>query len=123
MQNKIYTSYFGKIKKLPKNIIPIAICGKPPVWWKGLQYSKLAPKIGFFLQWKRTHDNNYYIQHFNTEVLDILNADNVIHELKTMSNGQDIALLCYEKPEDFCHRHLVAAWLNKNGYEVSEYAE
>ena len=21
-----------------------------------------------------------------------------------------IALICYEKPEDFCHRHIVAAW-------------
>ena len=25
----------------------------------------------------------------------------------------DIALVCYEKPGDFCHRHLVADWLNE----------
>lgn len=31
-----------------------------------------------------------------------------------------IALLCYEKPDDFCHRHLVADWLRKNGYECEE---
>lgn len=24
-----------------------------------------------------------------------------------------VALLCYEKPKDFCHRHLFAAWLNR----------
>jgi len=23
-----------------------------------------------------------------------------------------IILLCYEKPADFCHRHIVADWLN-----------
>lgn len=33
----------------------------------------------------------------------------------------DIALICYEKPTDFCHRHLVADWLNKNGFKCDEY--
>ena len=30
-----------------------------------------------------------------------------------MSDNRDIALLCFEKPSDFCHRHLVASWLNE----------
>ena len=34
-----------------------------------------------------------------------------------------IALICYEKSEDFCHRHLVAYWLKCNGYECEEYKE
>ena len=38
-----------------------------------------------------------------------------------MNKDIDIALLCYEKPDDFCHRHLVADWLNKNGYKCEEY--
>jgi uncharacterized protein (DUF488 family) len=29
-------------------------------------------------------------------------------------------LLCYEKSGDFCHRHLVAEWLRRYGYEVKE---
>ena len=32
-----------------------------------------------------------------------------------------IVLLCYEKPEDFCHRHLVREWLCRNGYHAMEY--
>lgn len=32
-----------------------------------------------------------------------------------------IALICYEKPSDFCHRHLVADWLNKNGIPCEEW--
>ena len=35
--------------------------------------------------------------------------------------GKEICLICYEKPSDFCHRHLVADWLNKNGFECKEY--
>ena len=41
-------------------------------------------------------------------VLNTLFAEQVINELKTMSPTEDIALVCYEKPGDFCHRHLVA---------------
>ena len=120
----IYTSYFAKLSKLPANIIPIAICGKSPEWYKGIQYKKLAPKWSFFSIWKETHDNEYYIKHFNEEVLNPLNANDVINELYSLAGKNqdaDIVLICYEKPGDFCHRHLVADWLTRNGYPVEEY--
>lgn len=121
----IYTSYFEKLKELEKyNIIPISICGKAPDWYKGLQYKKLAPKYKFFMEWKKNHDNDYYIEHFRSEILDGLDAEIVIKELNYLVpnvNGKDIALICYEKPSDFCHRHLVAEWLNKNGFRCDEW--
>ena len=122
----IYTSYFAKLKKLPSNVIPISICGKAPNWYTGLQYKKLAPKYGFFMKWKENHDNDYYIEHFNKEVLDDLDPFSVISDLQNLliNNGYDensnIALICYEKPGDFCHRHLVSDWLTKNGIPVNE---
>lgn len=121
----IYTSYFAKLKSLPENVIPISICGKAPDWYKGLQYKKLAPKYDLFMEWKKNHDNDYYIKCFNEQVLNTLNVDNVVYELNEMCNGRfrdnDICLICYEKPSDFCHRHLVADWLNKNGYDCTEW--
>lgn len=120
----VYTSYFAKLNKLPRDIIPISICGKAPTWYGGLQYKKLAPKYDFFMKWKETHDNDYYIEHFQTEVLDELNIDKVIDELGYLisyDQSKDICLLCYEKPTDFCHRHLVSDWLNKNGIMCEEY--
>ena len=120
----IYTSYFAKLSKLPANITPIAICGKSPEWYKGIQYKKLAPKWSFFSVWKQTHDNEYYIKHFNEEVLNTLNVETVIKELYSLAGKNqdtDIVLICYEKPGDFCHRHLVADWLTSNGYPVEEY--
>lgn len=122
----IYTSYFAKIKELENhNIIPISICAKAPDWYKGLQYKKLAPKYRFFMEWKKNHDNDYYIDHFKAEVLDRLDATDVILDFSKMVHGfnvgeNDIALICYEKQSDFCHRHLVAKWLNQNGYECEE---
>lgn len=118
---KIYTSYFAKLRKIDLDKYePISICGKAPEWYKGTQYKKLAPKYRFFTEWKQNHDNNFYIEHFNKEVLDTLDVNEVIKELESKSNRKDIILLCYEKPEDFCHRHLVADWLTTNGYECKE---
>ena len=34
---------------------------------------------------------------------------------------KDIVLLCYERPTDFCHRHLVSAWFREHGIECKEY--
>lgn len=118
---KIYTSYFAKMKKIPENIVRISICGKAPEWYDGIQYKKLAPKYKFFMEWKENKDNNFYIEHFNSEVLDTLNAQDVFNKLKELSQGRDCVLLCYEKPGDFCHRHLVADWLSeKLNIEVVE---
>ena len=123
----IYTSYFAKLKSLPENIIPISICGKAPDWYKGLQYKKFAPKYGFFMEWKKNHDNDYYIKCFNEQVLDKLNVLTVMRDLIDLANsteyhiGKEIVLICYEKPSDFCHRHLVAEWLNSNGIQCKEW--
>ncbi len=131
----IYTSYFAKLKSLPEHIIPISICGKAPDWYQGLQYKKLAPKYDFFMKWKENHDNDSYIECFNEQVLNKLSAEQTVKELyKLISNialnpklfpdrslVPDIALICYEKPSDFCHRHLVADWLNKNGIKCKEW--
>jgi len=122
----IYTSYFAKLKSLPDNVIPISICGKAPYWYKGLQYKKLAPKYDFFMKWKENHDNDYYIKCFNEQVLDKLNIRDVIYDLVgilDVNEDVDIALICYEKPSDFCHRHLVADWLNEHGFECKEFGE
>lgn len=117
----IYTSYFGKLNKLPKDVIPVAICGKAPDWYLGKQYKKLAPKYWFFKEWKETHDNEFYVKHFNKEVLSVLDPHRVVKELEELAGSKKLALICYEKPGDFCHRTLVSKWLNENGIEVKEF--
>lgn len=119
---KIYTTYFNNLINLPDTIIPISICGKPPHYWIGREYKKLAPKYDFFKVWKQTHDNDYYVEQFNKQVLNNLDPAQVVNELFQMVPSDcTVALVCYEKPNQFCHRHLVADWLRSAGYEVSEY--
>lgn len=116
-----YTTYFANVRNLPKGVVPISICGKAPDAWKGLEYRKLAPKWWFFKEWKENHDNEFYVRNYNAEVLDKLNPDDVWNDLRDMSKDASFALVCYEKPDDFCHRHLVSEWLRKYGYEIEEF--
>lgn len=117
----IYTTYFAKLKYLPDNVVPISICGKAPEFYKGIQFKVLAPKYDFFIKWKQNHDNEYYIKCFDKQVLSKLDAKQIENRLYELSNGKDVALICYEKSEDFCHRHLVAKWFNENEIKCEEY--
>lgn len=126
----IYTSYFAKLKSLPKHIVPISICGKAPDWYKGLQYKKLAPKYDFFMKWKENHDNDYYIKCFNEQILGKLDFYEVYEELYALAETvakdkvqYEICLICYEKPTDFCHRHLVSHWFNRHLIGCQEWEE
>lgn len=122
----MYTGYFAKIKTYEEaGLIPIAICGGVPNWYKGNWYKKLAPKWAFFNEWKNgtehKGDNNYYIEHFNDEVLDKLDYKKVIDDLTKFGNLEKLVLICYEKPNDFCHRHLVADWFKSKRIFCEEY--
>ena len=116
----MYTGYFAKLKSYEEaGLVPVSIALKTPDWYHGAQYKKLAPKWSFFSEWKNgSHkgDIDYYMQHFKTEVLDNLDPEQVVKELEgfTGVSRDKIILICYEKPGDFCHRHLVSMWLTVN---------
>jgi len=123
---KICTSYFGALRKLPPDFVPVAICGRMVFPWSGLRYTKLAPKLKFFSEWKRNHDNDFYTRHYNNEVLSCLDRGEVLNDLWNITNNgnedRTVVLTCYEKPKDFCHRHIVASWLSEClPYEIEEY--
>ena len=80
--------------------------------YQGEYYSLLAPKLSF---WKIWHDNigkisdeennRYYVQEYWNQVLSKLDPEKVFKDL------DNSVLLCYEPNTEFCHRHIVASWL------------
>ena len=123
----IYTTYFAKLKKLPEDIIPIAICAKPPKGYTGLIYRPLAPKYDFFTKYKIDGNKEEFTENYIGKVLNQLNPVNVVTNLYYQAclapNTCDISLVCFEKSADFCHRHLVAEWLRAAGYDCEEWSE
>lgn len=121
---KIWTTYFANIKKLDLDkVVPISICGKAVDGWQFPQYKKLAPSWSIYKEYKDSGDKERYTRRFIAEILSELDPSQVINDLIRLAGEErkDIALVCYEKPGDFCHRHLVADWLGKFGIKVLEY--
>lgn len=83
--------------------------------FRGQKYPALAPKFDF---WKIWHNNigkiseeentRYYIHEYYNQVLKNLDP------YKVFSALDNSILLCYENEKEFCHRHLVAFWLEEN---------
>lgn len=116
----IFTTYFAKLPKLPEDIIPISIAVKPPAGYKGLSYSKLFPTEEMVRRYKKTKDEMSYIRYYQNNILNALNPYDVLEDLRKLAGSDKVALVCYEKPGDFCHRHLVAKWLKRIGITVTE---
>lgn len=122
MGEGVYTSYFANVKNLPDNLYPIAISLYPPRGWSYPVYKRLAPTAGILRAYKETQDEVDYIVNFDEIILSRLNAESVMREIMRLCpEGKMPCLVCYEKPTDFCHRHLVAKWLKDNGHKVREY--
>jgi len=112
------TSYFGNIKNVET---PVSICGKAPTWYDGPQFKALAPKYDFFRAYKNGEiDEVGYTEQFERRVLMSLDPVWVYRYLLNV-HGERVSLMCYEKPGEFCHRRIVAKWLEiGNGIVIPE---
>ena len=77
----------------------------------------MAPKYWFFKLYKEDDDVDFFVEKYYQEVLNKLNAQEVYDDL-----GHDSIIVCWEQPDEFCHRFLVSAWLEVElGIIVPEY--
>ena len=58
--------------------------------------------------------------------LDNLRKNNILQkyvdDLELKLEYGDVILLCYEKPKEFCHRHILAEYLNRYyNLDIQEY--
>jgi hypothetical protein len=97
----IQTSYYQKAGSLPN---AVGISQGVPKWYTGALYKKLAPP------WEivKIENEATFRRLYHEMVLSKLNPVHVADDLE----GK--VLLCWELPGQFCHRRLVAEWLEKN---------
>lgn len=113
----IETSYFGKMKKMP--IVDqrrcMAIVYNKPYGIKLYNLSKLAPSRIILLEYKLTGNEHRYREEYFARLYQ-LGINRVISTIP-----KDAILCCFEKSEDFCHRHLLREFLAIHGVESKEY--
>ena len=119
---RIYTSYFANSKKLQQaGIKVVGIALYPPKWFNGISLKQVAPTKSILFAKDETQED--YVRRYKSEVLARQDMQQFLKSVETAGNGQDVALCCYEKPEDFCHRHILAEWIKeKTGVEIEEYS-
>lgn len=109
---RIFTGYFAKTQiYVNSGIVPVAICRKPPNNWKHSEMRILAPTSEILFSYKGGKmSDSEYISRYKSDVLLKIDPEKILKEL--LSFGPRVAMLCYEKPFSFCHRHLAGLWLS-----------
>ena len=101
----LFTSNYARNGNHPD---AVSISVTVPRWYPQLEhYPDLAPTWAIVKDYKDKRTN---IKQYTTQYLDLLQSRNV-SPLKVAEDLHGRIMLCYEKPTDFCHRHLVAFWL------------
>ncbi|MDF0593744.1 DUF488 family protein [Methanotrichaceae archaeon M04Ac] len=108
------TSNFSRSGADPR---AVAISRAQPKGWTGRVYEPLAPSWRLLAEALSGEiDEDEYIQRYRAEVLSKLDPREVYADL-----GEDAVLLCWEMAGAFCHRRLVAEWLEEElGVSVPE---
>lgn len=110
MNKRIFTGNYDECKA--GNLISISGDKGKKVGYEGKALTKLAPKRAFWDIWYNNigkipekENTMYYIKEYYKQVLLKVNIEEILKDEK------DPILLCYEKGQDFCHRHILAEYI------------
>lgn len=108
----ITTGFFSGVKKPHQHDI-VSIAAGQPRWLQVLhKHSALAPRYVLLNDFRNNViSESQYVTFFNA-MLDKLNPAEVLEQLTTMSPSA--IMCCHCNTTHFCHRHLVAEWLESN---------
>jgi hypothetical protein len=111
------TSYFAKYRG-PHGV---AISLKAPVGFAGRRAIWLAPSWEILTAYKRLARSDPAVARYNFTLDYIKILSHLNPKMVAESLGPDAVLLCWEGPDKFCHRRLIAEWLEAAlGIEVPE---
>ena len=110
----IYTGYYSKIKEYADSgLILLSISRTKPEFAKScIDIPQLFPSNKILWDYKKGKIDE---MEYTSKYLDQLNELGVHRIIKMIQIfGDNVVLLCWESPEKFCHRHILADYINKN---------
>lgn len=116
----IYTGYFAKVKSYQElGFTPVSIARYSPNWFTGYSLKDLAPSERLLRLYK---DKKIGVEDYRSIYLDQLETvkwSRVLQRLEEIAPSGAV-LCCYEKLNDFCHRHILSEYMRESGYDVKE---
>lgn len=119
---RIYTSYYSKVGKDFYDAVFVQISTSSPSWFP--YYLECLPEVypgwdlvsgiktGQITEREYTERYKAKLAHMDRGIVRLK-----LEALSEIYEDRDIILLCYEAPDKFCHRHILAEWL---GNDVTE---
>ena len=115
---EIATGYFARAKDYAKEGWTLISIALKDAWFlskdlKITSLKELAPTPEIL---KLKDDPEEYEKRFRAEVLSTIDWCALYSKLCSIAraeNKEKVVFLCYESPEKFCHRHIVAKWLGE----------
>ena len=107
---RIFTGNYEECKV--GNLISISGDRGKQVGFRGKAIPQLAPKRSFWNIWHSNigkipeiENTRYYIEQYYIQVLSQIDIEDLLKD------ENDPILLCYEKGQEFCHRHVLAEYI------------
>lgn len=116
-----YTSYFANVKKLNKEKFRFVsiTASKPDFCGDDIEdWSFIGPSLTLLKAYKKEHITKE--EYIKTYVKFLNDSWNTFKDFLILNEDKNIVMLCYEKPSDFCHRHILRNFLNTKGIECKE---
>ncbi len=121
---EIFTSYYARAKSLEADRwLFLQISQSSPSWWPNEYLVKLKEvmppwylvtsiKVGAI------SEEEYRCQYLKY-LEDTVDREALVNRLNKYLKYTNVVLLCYEKSADFCHRHILAEWLQPD-FKIEE---
>lgn len=118
----VFTSCFKTAKGLDSSkYFVVSIARFPPRNFMGYKCPELAPSALLLKQYKEGLRNDHYSYRYKRDVLSKIDVHRVFECLAREARGRDIVLCCFEPPFEFCHRRVLAHYVESRwGYVIKE---
>jgi len=113
---RIYTSNYARNSNNPH---AVSISASSPPHFEGKRINLLAPTWDMIKKYKQGKINE---EQYSQLYIDLLKSRNLTPESIYNSIPHRTVMLCYEKRGDFCHRRVLAEWIEQAlGVEIPEW--
>lgn len=118
----IFTASFKRAQALPESkYFVVSISRWPPKNFEGYRCFEFAPSAELLRSYKKGLSQIEYKRQYLSGLGSKNSVHRVFENLARLSGGRDIVLCCFEDPFMFCHRHILADFVEDQfGYIMSE---
>lgn len=121
---QLFTSYYAKCNKI-NDCAYIRVSNSKPMWFTDncLGLAEVYPDWALIRGLKEQFITEEQYTQAYLKQLSYLNPQEILAKIESyakMQNYDKAVLPCYESSEKFCHRHILAEWLNAGIREWSE---